>query len=265
MTRLAILGGGFMGGALAEGLVEAGWSRSELIVAEKLEDRRGELEHRLSIETTADAATAASTADSVLFAVKPQDIESVLQSVRATFDPPKLAISICAGVRTATFERILGDIPVVRAMPNTPAAIRQAATAIAPGRFAGEGDVETAAEVLRAVGEVIVVDEEQIDAVTAVSGSGPAYVFYLAEAWIRGAEAEGLSAEQARELVYQTLSGSVALLQQDSAPPSELRARVTSPGGTTQAAIEHLEESGWGELLEQAIACAKVRSVELGS
>ena len=265
MTRLAILGGGFMGGALAEGLVEAGWRRSELIVAEKLEDRRAELEHRLAIETTADAVKAATCADSVLFAVKPQDIESVLDSVRAAFDPPKLAISICAGVPAATFERILGDIPVVRAMPNTPAAIRQGATAIAPGRFAGEGDVETAAEVLRAVGRVVVVDEKQIDAVTAVSGSGPAYVFYLAEAWIRGAQAEGLSTEQARELVYQTLAGAVALLQHDSAPPSELRARVTSPGGTTQAAIEHLEESGWGEIFEQAVARAKERSVELGS
>ena len=150
-------------------------------------------------------------------------------------------------------------------MPNTPAAIRQGATAIAPGRFADEGDVETAAEVLRAVGRVVIVDEEQIDAVTAVSGSGPAYVFYLAEAWIRGAQAEGLSTEQARELVYQTLAGAVALLQHDSAPPSELRARVTSPGGTTQAAIEVLEDGGWGEILERAIARAKERSVELGS
>lgn len=265
MTRLAILGGGFMGGALAEGLLEAGWDHSDLIVAEKLEDRRGELERRLSIESTADAAAAAAGAESVLFAVKPQDIEWVLESVRTAFAPPKLAISICAGIRTSTFEGILGDIPVVRAMPNTPAAIRQGATAIAPGRFAGEGDVEAAADVLRAVGRVVVVDEEQIDAVTAVSGSGPAYVFYLAEAWIRGAEAEGLSAEQARELVYQTLAGSVALLQYDSAPPSELRARVTSPGGTTQAAIQVLEESGWGEIFEQAIARAKERSVALGS
>jgi pyrroline-5-carboxylate reductase len=265
MTRLAILGGGFMGGALAEGLVEAGWSRSELIVAEKIEDRRAELEARLRIETSDDAVKAATAADSVLFAVKPQDIESVLESVRSAFDPPKLAISICAGVRTSAFERILGDTPVVRAMPNTPAAIRQSATAIAPGRFAGDGDVRIATEVLRAVGRVVVVDEEQIDAVTAVSGSGPAYVFYLAEAWIRAAQTEGLSADQARELVYQTLAGSVALLQHDSAPPSELRVRVTSPGGTTQAAIEHLEQSGWANLLEQAIACAKKRSLELGS
>ena len=264
MKRLAILGGGFMGGALAEGLLEGEWTSQDLIVAEKLDERRADLEERLGITTTADVLEAAEQGEAVVFAVKPQDIETVLGATRAAFETPRLALSICAGVRTSTFEALLGEVAVVRAMPNTPAAIRKGATAIAPGRFATPADVEAAAQVLGAVGTVVIVDEQQMDAVTAVSGSGPAYVFLLAEAWIDGACREGLSAAQARDLVYQTLAGSVGLLYADSAPPSELRARVTSAGGTTQAAVEHLQAEGWDGIFRDALAKAKERSIELG-
>jgi len=140
MARLAIIGGGFMGGALAEGLIDSGWSASHLIVVDKLAERRRSLEEHLGVPTTADVAKATSDAESVLFAVKPQDLGPLLEWLRAGFDsqsgwdPQRLVISICAGVKTSTFEDALGDVPVIRAMPNTPAAIGQAATAIASGR-----------------------------------------------------------------------------------------------------------------------------------
>ena len=178
--------------------------------------------------------------------------------------PAKLAISICAGIRTALLERALGEVPVIRAMPNTPAAIGQGATAIARGRFAKDDHLAAALNILCTVGRVVVVEESQMDAVTAVSGTGPAYVFYLAEALIAAAQKEGLSKEQAYVLVYQTFVGASELLSHDPAGPAELRARVTSPGGTTQAAIEYLEQNGWREIFEQAVHRARKRSEELG-
>jgi pyrroline-5-carboxylate reductase len=264
MARLAILGGGFMGGALAEGLIDSGWSPEDIVVAEIREARRNFLENHLKVPTTSDARMAASGAPSVLFAVKPQDIRPVLERVAPAFTPSKLAISICAGVRTGSLEHALGDVPVIRAMPNTPAAIGQGATAIAAGRFAREDHLATALNILSTVGRVVVVEEAQMDAVTAVSGSGPAYVFYLAEALISAAQKEGLTKEQAYVLVYQTFVGASELLSHDPAGPAELRARVTSPGGTTQAAVEFLERNDWVRLFEEAVHRARVRSEELG-
>jgi pyrroline-5-carboxylate reductase len=264
MTRLAILGGGFMGGALAEGLIDSGWSPEDIVVAEIRKDRRDFLEDHLKVPTTADACEAARGAASVLFAVKPQDIQPCLDTVASAFTSSKLAISICAGVRTGLLERTLGDVPVIRAMPNTPAAIGQGATAIARGRFAKDDHLATALNILSTVGRVVVVEEAQLDAVTAVSGTGPAYVFYLAEALISAAQKEGLSKEQAYVLVYQTFVGASELLSHDPAGPAELRARVTSPGGTTQAAIEFLEQNDWFRIFEQAVHRARERSEELG-
>jgi pyrroline-5-carboxylate reductase len=265
MPRLAILGGGFMGGALAEGLIDSGWSPEDLVVAEIRAARRKFLEEHLRLPVTDDALAAVRHASSVLFAVKPQDIEPVLEAVAEGFTPSKLAISICAGVRTALLERVLGDVPVIRAMPNTPAAIGQGATAIARGRFAKDDHLATALNILSTVGRVVVVEEEQMDAVTAVSGTGPAYVFYLAEALISAAQKEGLSKEQAYVLVYQTFVGASELLSHDPAGPAELRSRVTSPGGTTQAAIEFLEQNDWFRIFERAVHRARERSEELGA
>ncbi len=264
MVRLAILGGGFMGGALAEGLIDSGWSPSHLIVADRLAERRRHLEEHLGVPTTADVAQASIDAETVLFAVKPQDVGALLESLRAGFDSQRLVISICAGVKTATFEDALGDVPVIRAMPNTPAAIGQAATAIASGRFAHERHLATALNILSTVGKVVVVDETQMDAVTAVSGTGPAYGFYLAESMIRSAQNLGLEADQAHVLVYQTIAGAARLMMHDPAGPQELRTRVTSTGGTTQAALEHLQERDWSEIFEEAVERAWKRSKELG-
>ncbi|MEE2776321.1 MAG: pyrroline-5-carboxylate reductase [Acidobacteriota bacterium] len=265
MRELAILGGGFMGGALAEGLVNGGTAPDDIIVAELLDDRRKDLGQRLGVATTADPARAAAEATTVLVAVKPQDITAVLEAVADHIDATNVVVSICAGITTKAFESALGKVAVIRAMPNTPAAIGAGATAIAPGRFAGSSHLALARSLLEVAGEVVVVAESQMDAVTAVSGSGPAYLFYLAEAMIEAAQTEGLSEQQASALVTQTLVGASRLLAQDAASPSELRARVTSPGGTTQAALESMAAAGVKEAIVAAVGCARQRSEELGS
>jgi pyrroline-5-carboxylate reductase len=265
MSRLAIIGGGYMGGALAEGLIDSGWSRDNLVIAELSNARREFITQRLRVPTTALAADAVALADAVVFAVKPQQILETLRLVQPHWAPSTLAISVCAGVTIATFERELGAVPVVRTMPNTPAAVGQGVTALARGRHATDQHLAQALNILSTVGKVVVVDENQMDAVTAVSGTGPAYVFYLAEGLIEAAQELGLSQEQAYTLVYQTLRGAATLLAHDEAGPAELRARVTSPNGTTHAAISFLERQGWKDTFKQAVAAARARSAALGA
>jgi pyrroline-5-carboxylate reductase len=264
VSRLAIIGGGFMGGALAEGLLDAGWHRDSFVVAEISRDRREHLTERLKVRTTESAVAAVDAATTVLVAVKPQAVKALLSVLAPRWRPGQLCISICAGVSIAAFERILGEVPVIRTMPNTPAAVGMGVTAIARGRYATDQHLATALNVLSAVGRVVVVEEAQMDAVTAVSGTGPAYVFYLAEALIEAAMAEGLDSEQAHLLVYQTFVGAAHLLKHDAAGPVELRRRVTSPGGTTQAAIAHLEQADWARVFREAVARARARGTELG-
>lgn len=264
MKRLAIIGGGFMGGALAEGLRGAGWTGRELVVAETKAERRQHLERRLRVDTTADAAAAVASAKTVLFAVKPQDMPEVLEQVAAAHRSGGLAISIAAGVRIATLETKLPACPVIRAMPNTPAAIGMGATALAKGRLATDTHLVTALNIFGCVGKTVVVEESQMDAVTAVSGTGPAYVFLLAEALITAAMQEGLTQEQAFALTYQTFAGAARLLTHDPADPAELRQRVTSPNGTTHAAVTHLQAKNWTHIFTEAVRAARQRSEELG-
>jgi pyrroline-5-carboxylate reductase len=265
LSKLAIIGGGFMGGALAEGLLDAGWHRDSFVVAEVSEDRRVKLTEHLKVRTTPSAITAVQGSDTVLFAVKPQNIADMLPLVAPHWRPGQLCISICAGIRIARFEGALGDaVPVIRTMPNTPAAVGMGVTALARGRFATDQHLASALNILSAVGRVVVVDEAQMDAVTAVSGSGPAYVFYLAEALIDAAREQGLDADQANLLTYQTLVGAAHLLRHDGAGPAELRRRVTSPNGTTHAAISHLEAAGWAATFREAVALARHRAEALG-
>ncbi len=264
MRRLAIIGGGFMGVALAEGLVASGWDRDEIIVAGRQESRRKALEERLGLHTTSDSAAAVAGAHTVLFAVKPQDMREALAQVAPSFRPDKLAITIAAGIRIARLETSLGGCPVIRAMPNTPAAIGMGVTAVAKGRTATDTHLVTALNILGCVGKTVIVDEAQMDAVTAVSGTGPAYVFLLAEALIEAALQEGLHREQAYALVYQTFAGASRLLTHDPATPAELRARVTSPNGTTHAAVTMLQRAHWVRTFTEAVHAARVRSEELG-
>lgn len=265
MSKLAIIGGGFMGGALAEGLLDAGWHRDSFVVAEISADRREKLTGHLKVRTTEAAADAVRAASTVLFAVKPQSVGATLASVAEVWRPDQLCITVCAGISISRFEDALGErVPVIRTMPNTPAAVGMGVTALARGRFATDQHLATALNIMSAVGRVVVVGEDQMDAVTAVSGSGPAYVFYLAEALIDAAQEQGLDRDQAHLLVYQTLVGAAHLLRHDGAGPAELRRRVTSPNGTTHAAVTFLESAGWAATFREAVARARRRAEELG-
>lgn len=264
MKRLAIIGGGFMGSALAEGLLGNGWRPSELVVAERHADRAAALREHLGIGVTDDAAAAAHEAPCVLLAVKPQGIDAAMRQVAPVLQPQALVVSIAAGVRLATLQAVFGDHPIIRAMPNTPVAIGMGATALAKGDHATDTHLVEALNVFGCVGRTVVVDEEQMDTVTAVSGTGPAYVFLLAEALIDAAQEEGLTQEQAYALTYQTFAGAARLLTHDPASPAELRRRVTSPNGTTHAAVTHLEDNGWTGCFREAVRAARRRSEELG-
>ena len=217
----------------------------------------------LKLPCVRNAREAVAEAPTVLFAVKPQDFAAALANVAPAFSRDKLAISIAAGVKIAVMEAAL-NCPVIRCMPNTPAAIGAGVTALARGQHATDTHLMTAFNILSAVGKAIIVQESQMDAVTAVSGTGPAYVFYLAEALIEAAMKEGLTREQAYALTYQTFVGASQLLQHDHAGPAELRMRVTSPNGTTHAAITHLQSKGWAETFIEAVHKARTRSEELG-
>jgi len=262
---IAILGAGAMGEVLAGGLLRAGWDPSELVLAVRRERRRAELEETTGIRTVLDPSEAVSGRDVVVIAVKPRDVPGLLEQVHGSITTDQVVVSLAAGVSTAFLEESLGTVPVVRVMPNTPAQIDAGITAIAEGTHAGEQAVALASTVLEAVGATIVLDEHLLDAVTAVSGTGPAYVFILAEAMVEAAIREGLPWHAAEQLVEHTIRGAGMLLQQVDLTPARLRAQVTSPGGTTAAAVHVLEESGFRALIEDAVHAAANRSRELGA
>jgi len=265
VTRLAVLGGGKMGEALLGGLVASGWLPSELAVAEPVETRRSELVARFpGLRAAATPEEAVVDAEVVVVAVKPNDVASALGAAAPRLAPGALVLSIAAGVRIAALEALAPGHPVVRAMPNTPALVRMGASAIAAGTHAGEDHLGVAESVLGAVGVVVRVPEAMLDAVTGLSGSGPAYVFYLAEALMEAGRAEGLPSEVTDTLVVHTLLGAASLLAESGEGPADLRAAVTSPGGTTAAGIATLEERGARQAFVEAVAAATRRSAELG-
>jgi pyrroline-5-carboxylate reductase len=261
---VAILGAGAMGELLAGGLLRAGWQPGDLILAARREERRREVEEYTGVTTLLDAAAAVEGRAVVVVSVKPGDVPRLLDQVAGVIHAPQMVISLAAGVPTALYEEALGAVEVVRAMPNTPAAIDQGVTALCAGAHAGEEALVRAERVLGAVGLTVRLDEDQLDAVTAVSGTGPAYVFLLAEALIEAAIREGIPRHAAEALVHQTVKGAGALLAATNASPEHLRAQVTSPGGTTAAAVHVLEERGFRALVEDAVRAAAQRSRELG-
>ncbi len=262
---IAILGAGAMGEILARGLLRAGWEPGDLVMAARRPERAREAEQATGVKTLLDAAEAAQHAEVVVIAVKPGDVAELLEQVGGAIVPGQTVISLAAGVPTSFFESKLGDVAVVRAMPNTPAAVDEAITAYCPGRHAADGALDHAAAVLGAVGETIELRESLLDAVTAVSGTGPAYVYLLAESLIEAAIREGLPHHAATKLVEQTLRGAGILLAETHRSPFELRAEVTSPGGTTAAAMHVLQEHGFRAVIEDAVRAAAQRSRELGA
>jgi pyrroline-5-carboxylate reductase len=201
----------------------------------------------------------------VVIAVKPRDVPEVLNQLKMRIGKRQMVLSLAAGVTTGTYETQLGAVAVVRAMPNTPALVGEGVTGVARGSYATDDQVETAIEILGAVGPVRLLDESLLDAVTAVSGTGPAYVFLMAEALTEAAVREGLPRDVAEEFVHQTIRGAGHLLTDTQTTPAELRSQVTSPGGTTAAAVHVLEERGFRALVEDAVRAAAKRAAELGT
>jgi pyrroline-5-carboxylate reductase len=265
MTRLALLGGGRMGAALVGGLLDAGWEGDDLCIAEVDAHHRRELDERFpKVQTVPSAAWAVREVDVVVVAVKPNDVAGALTAALPALGADTLVLSIAAGVTIASLEALVPDRPVVRAMPNTAALVGLGACAIAPGASATEVHLDLAERVLGSVGIVVRLDEHHLDAVTGLSGSGPAYVFMVAEALIEAGVLVGLSRDVAKDLVVQTLLGSATLLAQDSDGPEALRFAVTSPGGTTAAGLRALEAAGVRAAFLDAVAAATQRSQELG-
>lgn len=264
MTTIAVLGAGKIGEALLSGLLSAGRAPTDLLFTERSTARAGELTQRYGI-THVDIATAAKQADVLVIAVKPQDIEPLLDRTAPIVSPNTLVVSLCAGLPTRLFERRLdAGTPVVRVMPNTPMLAGEAMSVVSGGANAGQEHLALVEELLGSVGKVVQVAETQQDAVTALSGSGPAYFFYLVEAMIDAGILLGIPRAVAAELIVQSAVGAAAMLRDDDGHPVMLREAVTSPAGTTIAGIRELEKHGVRAALIDAIEAARDRSVELG-
>jgi pyrroline-5-carboxylate reductase len=260
--RIAILGTGKIGESLLAGLRSSDWA--DIVASSRRQERADELHERHGVETTTSNADAIRGADVVVLAVKPQDIETLLGEIGHLLTAEQTVLSIAAAITTAKIERHLaGDVPVVRAMPNAPATVHEGIAGMCPGRHASQEHLDRAGTVLRAVGDVVVVPEEHMDAITAVSGSGPAYYALLAEAMIEAGILLGLSREVSTKLVVQTMLGTAKLLRDENVHPVELREAVTSPGGTTIRAIRELEQAGVRAAFLNAINAAMERSKEL--
>jgi pyrroline-5-carboxylate reductase len=254
-----------MGAALLGGLIAAGHDAESLAVAEADPVRRHALEAEFAGVRVAPAAPwVVGDADVVLVAVKPPDVHGVLEAARPALGEHTLIVSIAAGVPLASLEIAAPGRPVVRAMPNTPALVREGVAAVAAGAHASEADVETACRILGAVGRVVVVPERQLDAVTGLSGSGPAYVFLVAEALIEAGVLNGLPRDVATQLAHGTIRGAGVMLTESGESAEALRAAVTSPGGTTAAGLRALEAAAVRAAILDAVTAATTRSRELG-
>ncbi|WP_157531042.1 pyrroline-5-carboxylate reductase [Mycobacterium sp. IS-1496] len=286
MARIAIIGGGSMGEALLSGLLRAGRQVKDLVIAEKHPERAKFLADRHSVLVTS-VVEATDNANYVIVAVKPADVEHVIDDIAEaaanaeTDTAEQVFVTVAAGVPTAYYENKLpAGAPVIRAMPNAPVVVGGGVSALAAGRFATAEHLREVSAIFDSVGGVLTVPESQLDAVTAVSGSGPAYFFLMVEALVDAAVASGLSRTVATDLVVQTMAGSAAMLLErlDEAQPvgdaamgtamdttaAQLRATVTSPAGTTAAGLRELERGGLRSAVANAVEAAKTRSEQLG-
>jgi pyrroline-5-carboxylate reductase len=263
--RTAVLGGGKMGEALLSGLIRSGGrTPDELIVSCRRDERARELAGKYGVTATLDNGEATRWADVLVLMAKPQDMETLLEQIREHVTTSDLVISFAAGIRTSFVEKHLPDeVAVVRVMSNVPVMVDEAMSVIAAGGHAAEQDLAVTEELLGYVGKVLRLKETHLDAVTATSGSGPAYFFLLAEAMIEACILLGLSRDVATELIVQTMLGSAKMLRDTGRHPVELREMVTSPGGTTIEAIRRLEEAGVRAAFLNAIDAARRRSEEL--
>ncbi len=287
MARIAIIGGGSIGEALLSGLLRAGRQAKDLVVAERIPDRAKYLADTYSVLVTSSVSDAVDNATFIVVAVKPADVESVLAELAQAAgnadndSAEQVFVTVAAGITITYFEsRLPAGTPVIRAMPNAAALVGAGVTALAKGRFVTSPQLEGVSALFDAVGGVLTVPESQMDAVTALSGSGPAYFFLLVEALVDAGVAAGLSRPVAADLTAQTMAGSAAMLlermnqdrpaaegvplgMQADATAAQLRATVTSPGGTTAAALRELERGGLRAAVDAAVQAAKSRSEQL--
>jgi pyrroline-5-carboxylate reductase len=264
MSGLAILGGGKIGEAILSGLLRGERTADDIVLCEKHPERAVYLSATHGVKTV-EIGEAISVAETLLLAVKPQDIDRLLAEMSPHMGQDHVVISVAAGVPTARIEAALPPgTAVVRCMPNTPALVDQAMTAVSAGAHADERHLALAESLLSSVGQVVRVPESQLDAVTALSGSGPAYFFFLVEAMIDAGILLGLPRALSAELIVQTAVGSAIMLRDSGEHPVQLREAVTSPGGTTIAAIRELEVHGVRAAMLAAIEAARDRSVALG-
>jgi len=265
-VKIGFLGAGNMAEALVRGLLAADAGLGNRIIAADISDERRMLFAKtLRVDVTDSNAEVIQRADVIVVAVKPQNMKDLFDEVGATIGGRHMVLSIMAGVRIADIEARCGaGARVVRAMPNTPLLVGCGAGAIAAGSRATDADVRRARDILGCAGEVVVLDEELMDAVTALSGSGPAYFFYVVEALVSVARKEGMDGETALSLATQTMLGAARLLAETKIGPEELRRRVTSPGGTTAAAVAVFDDADMKETIDRAVRAAAARSRELG-
>jgi pyrroline-5-carboxylate reductase len=262
---IAILGTGKMGEALLSGLLRAGHPPGEVLAVARRPERAAELRERYGV-LTSGAAEAAKTADTLVLAVKPQDMGALLDEI-ATFvtaSPDRLVISVAAGITTAFIgRRLAGDVPVVRVMSNTPVLVDEAMSVISAGQHAGEAHLRRTEKLFQPVGKVLRIPESQQDAATALSGSGPAYVYFLVEAMVDAGILLGVPRGAAMEMVTQAVFGAATMLRESGEHPVILREAVTSPGGTTISAIRELEKHGVRAAFLAAIESARDRGRDL--
>lgn len=266
MNKLSIIGAGAMGQAIAKGLVEAKlYKAGEIMFFDLRLDLLEGLERQYGYafaESFDELISELEPGSSLLFAVKPQNIDQVLQDI-PKLDSSILLISILAGTKISKYQERFPQNPIIRVMPNTPAQILKGASALATSANCSEQNIKNAKAMFDALGLAVVVEEQDLDLVTALSGSGPAYVFYLIEAMADSAIKLGMSKDIAKSLAMQTVYGAACLAKDSGKQPSELRAQVTSPNGTTSAGIDSLEKNGFKETVFRAIAAAEKRSKEL--
>ncbi len=260
---LAILGAGVMGETVLSGLLRAGWSPADVVLTDRRPERAVELTQTYGVTVT-DNLAAVAGADTVIMVVKPQDMVELLTEIAPAVTPGTLVVSLAAGVPIELIEgRLPAGTPVVRVMPNTPAQVDEGMAAISPGAHAGAEHLDRVTAILSATGRVLTVPERYQDAVTAISGSGPAYLFFVVEAMIEAGVHLGLPRDTSTELVVQTMLGSAKLLRETGEHPTVLRERVTSPGGTTAAAVRVLEDHKVRAAFLGAMEAARDRSRDL--
>lgn len=263
--KIGIIGCGNMGGTIAKGLVQSRlFKKQNIFICDKDKKKVAQLRKGIKVKVICPSNELAKKADIIILAVKPKDFDRILQKISRIVGTDKLVISVAAGISTGHIEYYLGHAPVVRVMPNLAVIVATGMSAVCRGKFAKKQHLALTEKIFRSIGKTVVVPEPLMNAVTAVSGSGPAYIFEVMEDMIKAAMKAGLSKDVSEELVKQTVFGSAKMVIEGKDTPAVLRDRVTSPGGTTEAALNHLKQHHFAAVLIEAIQKAKRRSKELG-